>query len=330
MIKIEKYSDNDFEIWDKFIDEISVNGSFLQSRRFLSYHNDKFKDASLLIYKKNKLVAVFPAAVINEKIVSHPGTTFGGIVYSRAVYNVIDMKQILSALEYYYVKMNYVSIEIKQQNNIYNTGESDLLEYLFCLNKYEEMKEISTYIDLKSIHNDITRCWSEGQVENYKKTKKYEMSFKELTTIDQFKSFFDLLIRNLEKYGVKPVHSFNELLNLYNEKIRNEIEFYGIYNSERKLIAGTMIFIFHKNSTAHTQYLAQDYDFNNMRPMTFLYYSIITKFEKMNYKYLTWGISTENKGKILNENLLRFKESFGSSHTINRTYIKSLTSDSHD
>ena len=70
MIKIEKYTDNDFEIWDKFIDEVSVNGSFLQSRRFLSYHDNKFKDTSLLIYKKNKLVAVFPAAVKKKKKLS--------------------------------------------------------------------------------------------------------------------------------------------------------------------------------------------------------------------------------------------------------------------
>ena len=83
-----------------------------------------------------------------------------------------------------------------------------------------------------------------------------------------------------------------------------------------------MVFIFSKNHTVHTQYLAQDYNYNYMRPMTNLYYNLIDMYKNMGFTYLTWGISTQNKGKVLNANLLKFKESFGSKHVINKSYYK--------
>ena len=38
MFRFEKYEDSLEEQWDKFITEKSINGTFLQSRRFFNYH----------------------------------------------------------------------------------------------------------------------------------------------------------------------------------------------------------------------------------------------------------------------------------------------------
>ena len=45
MFRFEKYEDSLEEQWDKFIAEKSINGTFLQSRRFFNYHPaGRFKD----------------------------------------------------------------------------------------------------------------------------------------------------------------------------------------------------------------------------------------------------------------------------------------------
>ena len=69
MIKIKKFSKNNYATWDSFVLEAN-NGTLFHLRKFLSYHpEDRFKDHSLEIYKKNTLLSVFPAAdmSINDK-----------------------------------------------------------------------------------------------------------------------------------------------------------------------------------------------------------------------------------------------------------------------
>ena len=46
------------ENWDSFVKQKSMNGTFLQTRKFINYHpKDRFKDCSLMIYKGNTLTA---------------------------------------------------------------------------------------------------------------------------------------------------------------------------------------------------------------------------------------------------------------------------------
>ena len=56
MFRFEKYDSSLEKEWDRFIEEKSVNGTFLQSRKFFNYHPEgRFTDASLVIYnEKNR------------------------------------------------------------------------------------------------------------------------------------------------------------------------------------------------------------------------------------------------------------------------------------
>lgn len=54
--------------WDYFVENESMNGTFLQTRRFLLYHpEERFEDCSLLFEEKGNLVAVCPACVVKEE-----------------------------------------------------------------------------------------------------------------------------------------------------------------------------------------------------------------------------------------------------------------------
>ena len=72
------------ERWDRFVMKGSMNGTFLQTRRFLNYHpRGRFEDASLMVLDGQELVAVCPAAAQmvggSAMLRSHPGRTFGGL-----------------------------------------------------------------------------------------------------------------------------------------------------------------------------------------------------------------------------------------------------------
>ncbi|EMB21838.1 hypothetical protein HMPREF9733_02175 [Treponema denticola SP33] len=58
--------------------------------------------------------------------------------------------------------------------------------------------------------------------------------------------------------------------------------------------------------------------------MSFMYYSMILEAKKINYKRISWGVSTENFGHALNQGLLKNKESYGSTYSINKTFYKKL------
>ena len=65
--------------WDKYV-ETSRNGVFLFHRNYMDYHADRFKDNSLMFYRKNQLVGLLPANLKDDALQSHGGLTFGGII----------------------------------------------------------------------------------------------------------------------------------------------------------------------------------------------------------------------------------------------------------
>lgn len=127
----------------------------------------------------------------------------------------------------------------------------------------------------------------------------------------------------LKKYNAKPVHSFNEFMELKNVHIPDNISLFGGYIQD-DLVAGSVVFYFPKTKTLHTQYLCAKEEFAKLSPMSFMYYSMIGEAKKINYKKLSWGISTENLGRVLNQGLLKNKEAYGSTYSVNKTFYKEL------
>ena len=83
MITISKYEKKQLDEWDQFINA-SNNGTMFQKQRFINYHIDrKFVDNSLIIKKNNNIVAVLPAAIKNNILYSHPGSSYGGLVLAK-------------------------------------------------------------------------------------------------------------------------------------------------------------------------------------------------------------------------------------------------------
>ena len=84
IITIKKYSSNFKSSWDDFIDA-SKNATFLLKRDFIEYHKKRFQDYSLLFFNEKELVGLLPANIVADKIFSHQGLSYGGLVLSPKV-----------------------------------------------------------------------------------------------------------------------------------------------------------------------------------------------------------------------------------------------------
>lgn len=324
---INQYRNGDMEIWDAFIDE-SVNGTFLQKRVFLNYHpKNRFVDNSLLFYCKDKLVAVCPGCIVNENnkkiFVSHQGSTYGGLILCEQLYRTEKILALIESMEEYLKNQGVSTCILKQTMDLLTTIPSDLIEFCLGYKGYTEYKEISTYIDLKKVEGEIIKSLSKMKQRLVKKCIKEKLEFKKLESKNEIADFHRVLTINLEKYNKKPVHTVEELWDLKYNRLQNEIEFFGAY-LDGQLVSGTMVFLFEKTKCAHTQYLAADLEYNKLSPMTYVYYKTEEEFLNRGYNYLSWGISTEERGCYINMGLTNSKEEFGSRHELVRIYEKQL------
>lgn len=329
MFRFERYSSEHEQEWDRFIEEKSVNGTFLQSRRFLNYHpKERFLDYSLLIYNaKNNLAGLCPACEIVEEgkrtFFSHKGTTFGGIIVDKKHHNAKYITALVQELKEYLKEEGFAEVYLKMTSDIFSNVESDLFQYAFQYNGFQEFKELSTYVNYASYKEEILSNFAQGKRTNVHNCLKEGLVVKELTEDAQIGEFYEILCENLQKYDTKPVHTLEELLEFKNSRLTKECGFFGVYKEE-EMIAGSMMFYFDKAGCAHTQYLAAKQAYNKLSPMTFMYYSMIVEMKERGYQNISWGTATEDLGRVLNMGLITSKEDFGSSYCNNLTYYCAL------
>ena len=292
-MKIIKYSDTFFDLWDEFVKN-SKNGTIFHTRKFLSYHKNKFVDESILIYKKNKLIGLFPAIEFENKIVSHRGSTYGGLIVGvkNSLKDSLNMWQLIK--EYYQKE-----IEFRDSEYIFHKYPSR--EVIFSAKKAgfkEVYEELSTCLNLSRIKFTKGRKWAITKCKNLK------IVFDD----NDYVSYYEILKNNLKKHNSTPTHTLEEM-KLLKELLPQNYFLVTIYQ-DNKMIAGVWL-VLATSWTAHTFYIAQNYNFSEYQPLSCVMKFIIEYLQKNSFKYLNFGISTENMGEIINEGLFEFKESFG-------------------
>lgn len=316
------------EVWDQFVLKESCNGCFLQTRNFFNYHPEgKYRDCSLLFYRKEQLVAVCPGCEIRDDggkvFSSHSGSTYGGIILLPSMLRAEKILTLLNEFEAYLVEMGFSKCILKQTNPLLSQISTELLEYCLYYKKYKEYKELNLYIDFDHYDKgDILKNFSKLKKRLAKKCISADMRVRELTGEDDIGRFHEVLSDNLQKYHLKPYHTVEDLLDL-KKRFPDNIEFWGCVYDD-KIVAVSMVFLFEGGRCAHTQYLAADSEYGKLSPMTYIYYKMIDIYKDRDIRYLSWGITTEHLGLEINENLTNTKEEYGSLHNITRIYEKLL------
>ncbi len=317
------YKDSEEKEWDSFVLNGSMNGTFLQTRKFINYHAPgRFSDCSVCVRKGNQLVAVVLACEVAEDglktFFAHKGTTFGGITVAKNIYSASEISELVSGLICFIKDNGFQKIFLKMVAPVYEKCDTTLLDYFLYQNGFTSYSELNYYLDLSKYREDISAQFSSSKRRDYKYSLKSGFEFRKLEDKKGISDFYSVLLLNLAKLKLRAVHTLEDLYDLKFERFNDNIEFYGVYLNE-KIVAGSMLFYF-GDDIVHTQYLSSDEDYLKSFPMDFLIYNLIDMGVKKDKKIFSFGICTEDRGRYLNLGLSRFKEGFGTDFCINRSY----------
>ena len=308
---------DDDEEWDRLV-AASWNGTFLHTRKFLSYHRERFQDASLVLEDgKRRILGVFPAAVDPaqaDRIVSHPGITYGGIVHNGSLSGT-RMLEALQSIAALYAQEGKRTLRYKAVPHIYHCiPAADDLYALFRLGAVRYRCDLSATIDLSkrpppSIRRQ--RC--------LKKAQQAGVHVEQDARCLDF--FWDILEENLwTKYGLRPVHSLTEIKRLCS-LFQTEIECV-VGKLEDQVVAGAILFKTYQ--VFHIQYCAANQQGKVASALDAVLEFCIAQSKANGIRFFNFGVSTEQDGMFLNEGLHQFKLQFGAGGVVHEFYELSL------
>lgn len=324
MYEILPYSHELEQRWDRFVMENSMNGTFLQTRKFLNYHPEgRFKDASFFVEKSGIIVAVVPGCNVEGKFVSHQGSTFGGPVISKDFYSGNKILEIIKTIDDH-IAQNFKSVKLKPTSQIFATMPTDMLDYALEHAGYCRHTELSCYTPLAQDVDPLEACKRECR-HNFRQSEKLNLTYGEIPD-SEMETFYDFLVLSKARHNTTPVHSLAELRDL-KRRFPKEILFRGVWlnrqnGQDGEYLSGMMIFYFKQVKFFHFQYLAPDDSKRETNATTALLVNAMREAAQAGCEKFSWGISTEDGGAYLNENLYRFKESFGALPCVNARYEK--------
>ena len=139
--------------WDELVRR-SPMATFLHTRAFLSYHGDRFMDASVVLRDEGgTLVGVLPAATVPDEpwvVASHPGATFGGLVHAGAL-GGSAMLDAVPAIVAHYREQGFERLRYVPVPHIYHQSPSaDDLYALFRAGAARTQSDLSCAVDLET------------------------------------------------------------------------------------------------------------------------------------------------------------------------------------
>ena len=318
--QISPYASDDQAEWDEFIADAPM-ATFLHSRRFLSYHGDRFADQSLMLRdSRSRLVGVFPAAAdpaVDRRVVSHPGITYGGVVH-RGLLGGAAMLHAIAEIRDHYARQGFRTLRYKAVPEIYHRRPSaDDVYALGNLGARLYRCDLSCAIDLEDRSPPSERR-RRGE------RKALEQGVDVVLDSAHLEEFWVVLEENLAtRHGARPTHSVDEmqlLLQLFPESI--EVVTARVQGS---VVAGVVLF--KTNRVVHAQYIGSTEEGRAASALDAVFGECVRRAMTSGARFFDFGISTEDEGRMLNAGLHRFKSEFGGGGVVHMFY--ELDSDSH-
>ena len=306
--KIEKYTPRKKKIWNNMVKNLT-NNIFFFHRDYLSYFKNNINENSLIIYddKLKKIIGFIPGNISKDTFYSFEKLTFGGLFLENLYYKNIFFSEIFNILIEYLKEKKIKKVFFRLLPSPYYTNDNALLlSYLNNLKKSKIFTEISSYIKLSKLNN-----FSKLRLRSLKKNKDLIIKRKKIT-----KKYWNFVSKNLKlKYKVNPVHTYDEMKFL-EKKFPKNILFFSCY--KRNIFLGGLV-VFKFGEVLKIQYVGFDEKYKYLNPQDSIITYLIKNDIFNDIKILDFGISTENNGKTINENLLFYKETFGA---VNFNYLK--------
>lgn len=306
-MKVLPYSQSYRHEWDHFI-ENSKNGVFLYCRDYMGYHSDRFEDHSLIFLDETeKIIALLPANIQNDCLISHGGLTFGGVVSDTRM-TTPRMLDVFSYLMGYLKERGIRTLRYKAVPHIYHAvpAEEDLYA-LFVHGAKLLKREVTSTVNMAS-----RLRFAKGRKCSISKAKKTGVEVRGTTDFVSFMKIEEEVLRT--RHDTKPVHSAEEMA-LLASRFPQNIRLFGAF-LHGEMCAG--VIMFSGPHVAHVQYMAADEVGRECGALDLIIDHLINEFFA-NTRFFDFGISTENGGSFLNKGLIAQKEMFGARAVVHDT-----------
>lgn len=308
MFEVRRYTPDRADEWNKFVAG-SKNGTFLFDRQYMDYHADRFADHSLMFYRDEALCALLPANESDATLYSHQGLTYGGLVMDFKL-TAADTLQLFADLNSYLHGVGISRVVYKAIPWIYQQlpSEEDLYALTQVCGARLSVRELSTTIMLQ---RNIR--WSRIRRRGVKRAEEAGVV---VEVSRDFDAFWPVLEENLQtNHQVHPVHSVDEM-KLLHSRFPQHIVLYTA-SLKGQVIGGVVMYL--TPQVAHAQYSSATPEGKRLGVLDAIYDRIMHQDMK-DYPYFDFGKSTEDAGRILNEQLVFQKEGFGGRAVCYDTY----------
>lgn len=312
-MRVSLYTEQDAVEWDEFLARAPM-ATFLHTRRYLSYHGERIKDASLLVRDEHdKLLGLFPAAIDHaggEQVISHPGITFGGILHDGRLRGE-RMLEAVCLLKDYYAARGFETILYKAIPYIYHQVPSaDDLYAIFRCGGTRYRCDLASVVDLANRPGLNSR--------RKRGLKRAINRGVQITEGDEhIESLWAILEDNLaRKYGAKPVHSMDQINHLH-ALFPHHIKFVAAL-LDTQAVAGAVLFC--SPQVVKAQYIASSPIGNEVCALDAIFEHCIEQANFRGARYFDFGTSNQNEGQYLNDSLYQFKTEFGAGGVAHEFY----------
>lgn len=293
--------------WDDFVAR-ARNGHFLFQRAFMTYHADRFAEASLLVMNRGRVVGALPANRRGDVVYSHQGLTFGGLLVDDA--GVSEVMAMLDACAAALHAAGARRLLYKPAPWIYHRrpAQEDLY-WLFRRDARLVRREVTC--SLRTGHaGPVSALRRRGAAKALRAGLTFHRS-------GDFDRYWRLLSEVLAaRHDAKPVHSVDEIKRLA-AAFPKGISLHVAEDPDGEMLAGVVIF--QTTEVAHTQYIATGPRGRELGALDGLFTHLIGTLGPQ-VSYFDFGTSNADDGRTLNAGLIAQKEGFGASAVAHDSY----------
>lgn len=270
--------------------------------------------------KAGEIVALLPAHRLvrdgQTLCVSHGGLTFGGLVMAEKL-GGHQVLHLFRALLPWLRSQGFDQLVYRPTPHIYHRLPSeDDLYALHQLGAQTTQVQLSSTLDLQRDAPDS---------QQYRRALATARKAGIEVAPCAFDAFWPVLIENLQtRHGVAPVHSLDEIT-LLARRFPQRIEAIGGWHctdGKRTLHGGAVLYRY--DGVTHCQYLASSSAGHETLAQHTAVTAAIHQARASGQRWFSFGTSTTDGGRLLNEGLLRRKEMFGARSTVLQTLTLAL------
>jgi len=321
-IKVEVYQPEFRSRWEKFV-RTADNGTLFHRQQFLDYHPpDRFSAHHLIFRKKNRVLALLPAAIRETKraraLVSHPGASYGGFVVSPGL-GIRDAHLLVEALVDHLYKAKFQRVELTTPPLFYSSQPNNYIDFALLKQGFRYLKrELTSVVPLPGRGVEVFSSFKSEARTATRKAQKLGVVIRES---NDYEDFYQILRQNLRmRHNVTPTHTPEELLRL-RALLPEEIRLFSAY-LKGKQIAGVILFLCNQRVLL-AFYISHRQEYQKYRSVNLLFHQIMEWGSQGGFRYLDFGTFTLNMEP--NWGLGKFKETFGAKGLFRDTFFLDLS-----